>query len=139
MFKKIIINDIKNSKLVTLVTLLIVSLSSMLVSLAMILGFNLFGSIDTLMINAKTPHFMQMHSGYINMNRLNGFAKNNDLVDKYQVLNFLNIDGANIVINNKSLSNNVQDNGFSIQSETFDYLLDMVRLSLRYGWKYYKS
>ncbi|WP_018591325.1 ABC transporter permease [Terrisporobacter glycolicus] len=125
MFKKIIINDIKNSKLVTLVTLLIVSLSSMLVSLAMILGFNLFGSIDTLMINAKTPHFMQMHSGYINMNRLNGFAKNNDLVDKYQVLNFLNIDGANIVINNKSLSNNVQDNGFSIQSETFDYLLDM--------------
>lgn len=125
MFKRIIINDIKNSKLVTFVTLIIISMSSLLVSLAMILGFNLFGSIDSLMTNAKTPHFMQMHSGNLDKKQLDNFAKNNNLVENYQVLNFLNIDGANIIVNNKSLNNNVQDNGFSIQSEYFDYLLDL--------------
>ena len=69
MFNKIIKNDIKNSKFITLATLLIISIASILVSLAVILGVNLLGSIDNLMDNAKTPHFMQMHSGEIDTER----------------------------------------------------------------------
>ena len=59
MFKRLIINDIKRSKFITLTTLLIVTASSVLLSLAITLAVNLLGSIDTLMIQAKTPHFMQ--------------------------------------------------------------------------------
>ena len=41
------------------------------------------------------------------------------------MVEFLNIDGAQIIIGGNSLANSVQDNGFSIQSEKFDYLLDL--------------
>jgi len=76
------------------------------------------------MNQAKTPHFMQMHSGDIDTVRLANFAEQNSNVDEFQVLEFLNLDNSQIILDDRSLANNVQDNGFSIQSEKFDYLLD---------------
>ena len=35
------------------------------------------------------------------------------------------MDNGQIILGDHSLANNVQDNGFSIQSEKFDYLLDL--------------
>ena len=125
MFKRLIINDIKRRKFVTLTTLLIVTASSVLLSLAITLAVNLLGSIDTLMIQAKTPHFMQMHSGDINLSNIDKFAKSNNLVHEYQVVPFLNVEGSEIIVNGKSLGDSVIDNGFSIQSKNFDYLFDL--------------
>ncbi|SMF69393.1 putative ABC transport system permease protein [Paenibacillus uliginis N3/975] len=125
MYYRIIRNDISKSKLITLTTTIFVAAAAMLVSLSAILVVNLSGSIDTLMKQAKTPHFMQMHSGDIDTVRLADFAEQNSNVDEYQVLEFLNVDGAQIVIDGNSLADSVQDNGFSTQSEKFDYLLDL--------------
>ncbi|WP_330655500.1 ABC transporter permease [Alkaliphilus sp. B6464] len=41
------------------------------------------------------------------------------------MLEFLNVEGTQIVINGNSLAGTVQDNGFCTQSEKFDYLLDL--------------
>ncbi|MBK3496381.1 FtsX-like permease family protein [Viridibacillus sp. YIM B01967] len=125
MYFRIIRNDISKSKLITLTTMIFVAVAAMLVSLSAILVVNLSGSIDTLMKQAKTPHFMQMHSGDINTVRLSDFAEQYSNVDEFQVLEFLNVDGAQIVIDGNSLVDNVQDNGFSTQSGKFDYLLDL--------------
>ncbi len=125
MYYGIIRNDILKSKAITLTTMIFVAAAAMLVSLAAILVVNLTGSIDTLMTQAKTPHFMQMHSGEIDTVRLTAFAEQNGNVDEFQVLEFLNVDGAQIVFDGRSLADNVQDNGFSIQSKKFDYLLDL--------------
>ena len=125
MYYRIIRNDILKSKATTLTTMIFVAAAAMLVSLGVILVVNLSGSIDTLMMRAKTPHFMQMHSGDINTARLTAFAEQSSNVDQFQVLEFLNVEGARIKFGEKSLANNVQDNGFSMQSETFDYLLDL--------------
>jgi putative ABC transport system permease protein len=125
MYYRIISNDILKSKVITLTTMIFVAAAAMLVSLAAILVINLSSALDTLMTQAKTPHFMQMHSGEIDTVRLTSFAEQNNNVDEFQVLEFLNIDGAQIILGNSSLANNVQDNGFSIQSEKFDYLLDL--------------
>ena len=122
---RIIRNDIVKSKVITLTTMIFVAAAAMLVSLAAILVVNLSGSIDTLMTRAKTPHFMQMHSGEINTARLKAFAEQNSNVDEFQVLEFLNVDSARIILGGTSLAGNVQDNGFSIQSKKFDYLLDL--------------
>lgn len=70
MYYRIICNDILKSKAITLTTMIFVAASAMLVSLAAILVINLLGSLDTLMKQAKTPHFMQMHSGEIDRARL---------------------------------------------------------------------
>lgn len=125
MYYRIMRGDILKSKSVTLITILFVAAAAMLVSLAAILSVNLAGAINTLMLQAETPHFMQMHSGMIDTGRLAAFAWENSNVDEFQVLEFLNIDGARIVIDGSSLAGSVQDNGFCTQSEKFDYLLDL--------------
>ncbi|ALC85457.1 ABC transporter permease [Bacillus sp. FJAT-22090] len=125
MYNRIIGNDILKSKAITLTTMIFVAAAAMLVSLAAILVVNLSGSLDTLMKNAKTPHFMQMHSGEIDTERLASFAEQNSNVDDYQVVEFLNIDSTQIILGDNSLANSVQDNGLSIQNEKFDYLLDL--------------
>lgn len=125
MYFRLIRNDLSKSKLITLTTTIFVAAAAMLVSLSAILIVNLSGAIDSLMHQAKTPHFMQMHSGDIDTVRLANFAEQNSNVDEYQVLEFLNIDNGQIILGEQSLANNVQDNGLSIQSEKFDYLLDL--------------
>jgi putative ABC transport system permease protein len=125
MYNKIIRNDIIKGKWIALTTTIFVAAAAMLVSLAAILAVNLYGALDTLMTQAKTPHFMQMHAGEIDTERLKAFAENNSNVDEFQVAQFLNIDGAQFIFGEKSLASSVQDNGISVQSEKFDYLLDL--------------
>ncbi|WP_110929892.1 ABC transporter permease [Paenibacillus bouchesdurhonensis] len=125
MYFRLIRNDISNSKLITLTTTIFVAAAAMLVSLAAILVVNLSGAIDTLMTRAETPHFMQMHTGELDPVRLTEFADQNSNVEEFQVLEFLNMDGARIVLGDHSLADSVQDNGFSVQSDKFDYLLDL--------------
>ena len=125
MYYRTIRNDILKNKAITLTIMIFVAAAALLVSLAAILVVNLSGAIDTLMTRAETPHFMQMHSGEIDSARLAAFVEQNDAVADYQVLEFLNIDGAQIIFEEGSLAGSVQDNGFSVQSEKFDYLLDL--------------
>ncbi len=125
MYCKLIRNDFKNSKAVTLTTVCFVAAAAMLVSLAMILVINLTGAIDSLMTKAKTPHFMQMHTGELNLERLTAFAGENEVVEKFQVLEFLNFEGSQIILADRHLAHSLQDNGVSMQSEKFDYLLDL--------------
>jgi putative ABC transport system permease protein len=125
MYRSIIKGDFLKSKVASLITILFVTCSAMLVSLAIVLSVNLLGAIDTLMTKAKTPHFMQMHSGDLDIKKLRDFANQNHMVRDFQVLEFLNVDGAKIITHQNSLADSVQDNGFSVQSEKFDYLLDL--------------
>lgn len=125
MYYRIIRKDILKSKVITLTTMIFIAAAAMLVSLAAILIVNLSGAIDTLMTQAKTPHFMQMHSGKIDTGRLTAFAEQHGNVDEFQVLEFLNVDGAQIIFEERSLADSVQDNGLSKQGEKFDYLLDL--------------
>jgi putative ABC transport system permease protein len=130
MYYRILHNDILRSKTITLTTMLFVTAAAMLVALAALLVVNLSGAIDTLMTQAKTPHFTQMHAGKLDLARLSGFAEQNEAVADFQALEFLNVDGAQFLFAapasaGRSLADSVQDNGFSLQSEKFDFLLDL--------------
>jgi len=125
MYYKLIKNDFQKSKAVTLTTVFFVAAAAMLVSLAMILVINLTGAIDSLMTKAKTPHFMQMHAGELDMERLNIFAEESEFVEEFQVLEFLNLEGSQIILAGSSLAHSLQDNGVATQSKKFDYLLDL--------------
>ena len=74
MNRKIIQRDIAGNKAVSFLTVLFITAAAMLLSLAGILVTNLFGSIDRLMTDAKTPHFMQMHTGDVDFEELEAFA-----------------------------------------------------------------
>ncbi|WP_270171889.1 FtsX-like permease family protein [Paenibacillus sp. SYP-B4298] len=125
MYIKIIRNELTKNKLITLTITVFVAAAALLVSLAAVVAIHLFGAVDTLMTQAKTPHFLQMHSGTVDRTRLDSFAAENSLVDQLQVVEFLNVDNARLFIDGRSLAGNVQDNGFTVQNEHFDYLLDL--------------
>ncbi len=125
MYRKLIINDIKKSKLISITSTAFILLAAMLTSLAAILSVSLFTSIDSMMKNAVTPHFLQMHSGEINRQQLLNFADKQGNVQDFQVSSFLNIEGAEIAIGESSLAGSIQDNGLSMQSERFDFLLGL--------------
>lgn len=125
MFLRTIRNDILRNKAITLTIVIFVAAAAMLVSLAATLVVNLAGAIDSLMTQAETPHFMQMHSGELDATALEAFAAQYQGIDEFQTLEFLNMDGAKIVFEEKSLADSLQDNGFAVQSDKFDFLLDL--------------
>ena len=125
LYYRTIRNDILRSKAITLTTMLFVVAAAMLVALAAVLVVNLAGAIDTLMTQAQTPHFTQMHAGDLDATRLAAFAGQNEYVADFQAVEFLNLDGAQFVFSGGSLADSVQDNGLAVQSERFDFLLDL--------------
>lgn len=125
MYKKIIWNDIKSSKFISITILLFILFNSFLLSISGIIFVNLNSSINQLLEVAKTPHYLQMHIGDFNKSRMDDFAKNNDKISDYQVQVFLNVDSSDIYINGERFLNNSQDNGFVFQNKNFDYLLTL--------------
>lgn len=125
MYGKIIRNDIRRSKLITATITVFIILAALLTSLAVGMSIDLLGAIDNFMLQAKTPHYMQMHSGNINQDRLAAFAAGQSNVEAYQVSEFLNIEGAEIVIGKKTLAESVQDNGLAVQNPKFDFLIGL--------------
>ena len=67
MNRKLIWKDIVRNKVVSIAIMLFIAAASMLLSLSGILATHLLGSIYQFMQKAKTPHFMQMHSGEANL------------------------------------------------------------------------
>ncbi len=125
MYYRLLRNDFLKSKAITLTTVMFVAAAAMLVALAATLAVNLAGAIDNMMMQGKTPHFMQMHSGEVNMTRLKMFAEKNEDVADFQVVEFLNVDGEKFVFAESSLADSIQDNGLVVQNEKFDLLLDL--------------
>lgn len=125
MYWRIVKNDVVQSKLITVTTTLFVIVASVLVALATIMSVNLTSSIDTLMEKTEAPHYMQMHAGELDRERLARFAEGNDNVAAYEVTNFLNIDGSKMQIGEHNFVNSVEDNGVVTQNQKLDYLLDM--------------
>jgi len=124
MSSTIIFNDLKKNFFINFLLLIFVITSSLLFSSALGIISKISGSVKSLMKKAGTPDFMQMHSGIIDYERLADFTKKNNIVEFSQVSKMLNIDGQNIIIKNKNLSDSVMDNGFCIQNKLFDFLLD---------------
>lgn len=131
MTKHLIWRDLTRNKVVSLTTLLFIAAAALLMSLAATLAINLTGAIDHLMQEAKTPHFMQMHTGPLDPAPLIYFAAENKAVADFQILKFLNIDADQITIGGHSLADSVVDHGFSTQSEQFDFLLDLDNLPVQ--------
>ncbi len=125
MYGKMIRNGTLRNKTLSFTIAAFVAAAALLVALAATLTVHLAGAIDTLMERAETPHFMQMHSGALDLGRLHDFAAGRAEVRDFQVREFLNLEGERIVLGSRSLGASVQDNGLSTQGERFDYLLDL--------------
>lgn len=104
-------------------TIIFMAISSMLLVLTVLLFTNLLCSIDDLMATAKTPDFLQMHTGELDESQLHRFALAHSEVREWQICKYLNLENSSIYLGNYSLADSTQDNGLCVQGEKFDYLL----------------
>ena len=124
MYLRMIINDFKANKLVSAATFIFMAVTAMLLGLSVFLFGSLANSIDDLMAKAGTPDFLQMHTGELYEEALSAFAQQREETKAMQVCTFLNLPNGRLSIGDKSLENNMQDNGLCCQSELFDFLVD---------------
>ncbi len=122
---RILWNDLKGSPLLAVTTWLFMAVSALMFALTCFLAIGLLGSMDTLMEAAQTPDFLQMHAGEIDEAALDRFAEEQEQVLKFQTLGFLNLENSSMVLGGRSLADSTQDNGVCVQSEHFDYLVDL--------------
>jgi len=90
MFRRILKKDISRNKVIIATLFLFIMLASLMVSSAINVIFELFGSMDTLLEKSNAAHFAQMHSGELDQTALDEFAaENSDLIKDSKQLNYL--------------------------------------------------
>lgn len=125
MLWKLVKNDIRHNLFQTCNIAFFIILSAAFLATAGQLTLRLSLSIDQLFEKAQTPHLLQMHKGKVDYERMRQFVDSHPEIEEYQILDFLNIDNSLLSFNGNSLKDSVYDNGFSVQSPHFDYLLDL--------------
>ena len=121
--------NFKKNKLINIVLLLFIVISSCLMAAGTMIIIQLFDSIDSMYEVAKPPHFIQMHVGDIEEEKIGEFAKQYDYVTDWQVIDMVNIDGSNIWITKSdnttySLSDCMLGLGMIKENEKYDLLLN---------------
>lgn len=94
MHGKLLWNDLKNNIIPTLNIALFIMLSTAFLATAGQLSAELLISMNQLFEKAQTPHLLQMHTGDLDRERLGRFVKTREEIDKYQVLEFWNVDNS---------------------------------------------
>lgn len=115
----------RKDKFSTVSFTIFVAISVAMISLTAMLFSNLTGAIDNLMNMAKTPDFLQMHAGDIDTEELEKFAQSRKEIKNYQIVRFLNLENSSLMLGEGSLIDSTQDNGISVQSDGFDYMIGL--------------
>lgn len=125
MLKKLIWNDVRQNKLLSAATVFFMAVSAMMLALTALLFSGLLGSVGALMEQAQVPDLLQMHTGELNKGDIARFAEERPEIDRWQLCRFLNLNNSQVTLGGHSLLDSSQDNGLCVQSESFDFLLDM--------------
>lgn len=127
----IIRRNLTRNKTINIALLLFIILSAYLMVCGTIIIIQLTGSVDAIFQKARTPHFMQMHSGDYDQSLIDDFVNGNNGIDGQQTVQMVNMDSACIYFIKKDsnekviLSDDMVDNGFVVQNPNFDYLLNL--------------
>ncbi|WP_315114155.1 ABC transporter permease [Clostridium intestinale] len=124
----IIKNDFLKNKAINLALLFFIIFSSMLAVMSVLMAVQTFTSISDLYKVAAPPHFLQMHKGEIDKEKINKFMSENKQVTYSQIVNMLTVYGENINIVGNSYNYNLSDCRLDIslikQNRNRDLLLD---------------
>ena len=130
MNSKMLVKDFKKNKVVTIILILFLVFSAALLSIGAYTILHLRGAMDELFEVAMPPHFLQMHTGDIDKQKVLDFGKKVPYVKEQEIVEMLNISGGNFGYEKGngeyiSISDNSMDNGFVVQNSHLDYLVDL--------------
>lgn len=127
MILKMFIEEFKRHKIINITLLIFMMISAMLLSSATYVSLVLLNGVNELAETAKTPHYIQMHAGDIDLSALDDFNENIDYIESFQVQEMISINPNTIYIGDRDQSeiNGVMDISFVTQNVFFDYLLNL--------------
>ncbi|MGF6352528.1 putative ABC transport system permease protein [Paenibacillus sp. 4624] len=125
MLLRMLRNDLMRKKGITAALFIFVLLAALLVSSGSRMIMELTSSIQYLFSESKTPHFVQMHAGDLDQTKVNTWAEGNAMVEQHQIVEMVNINGANLYLGAESEKNTVMDIDLVTQNQQFDYLLNL--------------
>lgn len=126
-FLRILKKDFLRKKGIMLIVFLFIFMSAFLMSAGSNLIVELSNSLNALFHSSRAPHFVQMHAGPIDKPAVRTWARENNQVDEFQLVEMITMDGSALYFGESGVNeeNSVMDIGFVTQNEKFDYLLDM--------------
>lgn len=126
---KLLINlvwkDFKRNKVITTTLVVFLILSAIFMAGGLRVAGTMISSWNGLNELAVPPEYLQMHKGTYDDEAFENFVKTHDYIKDSLIVKMLNITNANIIYKDETLERYLMDNGFIIQNEGFDFLLNM--------------
>lgn len=124
----IVKNDFKRNKVINISLFMFMMFSSCLAVLSVIMAVQTFTSISQLYKKADPPHFVQMHKGELNQNKIDDFMMSYEGITYWQTQTMIDVYGENITVvdagESYSLVDLRLDIGLVKQNEKKDLLLN---------------
>ncbi len=119
-------NDIKNKKGITVILSLFIIISTVLMGSSTNILINIFKSMDNLFQVSLVPSVVQMHTGYMDIEKILNFGNSNEFVNKTQIAEMITINNDKLYLNSDiSEYDSIMDISFVKQNKSFDFLLNL--------------
>ncbi|MCF8019322.1 MAG: ABC transporter permease [Vallitaleaceae bacterium] len=117
--------DFKKNKVMTLSLTVFLILSALMLAGGLRITGTLVSSLNGLNDIALPPHYLQMHKGTYDEEAISEFIKKHTYIKEAQTVKMLNVNNADFFYKEESFETSLMDNGFIIQNDKFDFLLNM--------------
>ena len=117
--------DFKRSRVITTALAVFLILSALLMAGGLRVAGTMLSSLNGLNVLAVPPEYLQMHKGTYDEEAFENFVETHDYIKDSLIVKMLDISNANIIYQGETLEKCLMDNGFVIQNEGFDLLLNM--------------
>ena len=117
--------DFKRNRVITTALTVFLILSVLFMAGGLRVAGTMISSLNGLNELAVPPEYLQMHKGAYDEEAFGEFVKTHDYIKDSLIVKMLGISNANIIHQGETLEKCLMDNGFVIQNEKFDFLLNM--------------
>jgi len=117
--------DFKRNRVITTALAVFLILSAILMAGGLRVAGTMNSSLNGLDQLAVPPEYLQMHKGTYDEEAFADFVKTHDYIKNSLIVKMLDIGNTNIIYQGETLEKCLMDNGFVVQNEGFDYLLNM--------------
>ncbi|PKM66496.1 MAG: ABC transporter permease [Firmicutes bacterium HGW-Firmicutes-2] len=117
--------DFKKNKVMTLSLAVFLTLSALMLAGGLRITGTLISSLNGLNDIAVPPQYLQMHKGSYDEDALSKFVEDHKYIKEAQAVKMLNVNNADFFYQEESFEKSLMDNGFIIQNEKFDFLLNL--------------
>ncbi|MDD4239139.1 MAG: ABC transporter permease, partial [Desulfotomaculaceae bacterium] len=117
--------DFKKNKVITTALAVFLIISALFMAGGLRVAGTMISSLNGLNELAVPTEYLQMHKGTYDEDAFEHFVETHDYIKASLIVDMLNIRNANIIYQGETLEKYLMDNGFVIQNEGFDFLLNM--------------